>query len=112
LASQEADSSQFPEMSVKKMGHYYEVFFSGFRVTVGRREWQYLVKMAEIGTYVSIFDQSVFGYITRAYVRYHVKRMYEMERKGLVQIEPNDGHSSVILTPLGVQVVKVLKQAK
>ncbi len=104
--------TQTPEMGVKDKGHYFEVFLGGLKVTLGPRELWYLRRISQYKVHVPIYDPDVFGVIPQRYVRFHAKRIYGMESKGLIKIEINDGCLSAILTPLGVKVLEALEKAK
>ncbi len=112
MISQTQNTNQTPYEGVSYKGKYMLVFLEGKKITLGLKEIEYLKKIMNANREVRPYDGSAFGWVANRYMRYHYKRLYSMEKKGLVSIQPENGHLVIRLTELGLKVIDILQNAE
>ncbi len=98
-----------PETGVVQKANYTIVFLGEKRITVGPKEISYLRKIASTDKEVRPYDQDAFGWVANRYMRFHYRRLYRMEEKGLITIDVEHGHLTVKLTELGLKVIDAIE---
>ncbi len=97
-------------MGAKKSQNGYIFFVNNQKISLTKKEVEKIMKIADAKKEIAPGDENIFGVMNLKQTRRHLKVIYGMKKKGLIEYVMIDGLVRVRLSELGTQIYNIMLQ--